>query len=199
MFKRLFLFLLSIIIPPIGIFFIIKSKGEGKNIIPAKICLICILIFISSIFWMITYPKIHDAYDSYSKPNVQQVIDSASPIKEEIPTPVVNIFSADVTPSAVRNDVTGNWKKVLISEDIAIQEKALEYYNTYFDSEKEIHAVINFANNTTTKISVLGDSLDVTIYEYVSKEEHDAKILFSGQLLAEYFVNMDTGEIEQIQ
>lgn len=312
MLKKLFLFLVSLIFPPLGIFLILKGNYESLKPTRAKINLSCILIALSVIFWVITFPKVYYAYDSYRKPltaetnekhrqsienlydefsdiandisingenaenqeeltqwrnklfeeltpsetreefseihekayhyfinlyfntdipngdtkyNVSeekqeaielymqavinsnddeaaaliQVIDSDSPLKKETSAPVENIFSTDVTPSAVRNDVTGNWKKVLISEDIAIQEKALDYYNTYFDSKKEIHAIINFANNTTTKFSVLGNLLDVTIYEYVNKEEHDAKILFSGQLLAEYFVNMDTGEIEQIQ
>jgi len=36
-------------------------------------------------------------------------------------------------------------------------------------------------------------------YEYVDKEEHDAKLLFSGKFLKEYHVNKDTGEIEEIQ
>ena len=43
------------------------------------------------------------------------------------------------------------------------------------------------------------DRLDVSVYEYVDKEEHDAKLLFSGMLLKEYHVNKDTGEIEEIQ
>lgn len=51
----------------------------------------------------------------------------------------------------------------------------------------------------TTKISVMGNLLDVSVYEYVDKEEHDAKLLFSGMLLKEYHVNKDTGEIEEIQ
>lgn len=41
--------------------------------------------------------------------------------------------------------------------------------------------------------------LDVTIYEYVDKEEHDAKKLFSGMLLTEYFVYIDNGDIEEVQ
>ena len=40
---------------------------------------------------------------------------------------------------------------------------------------------------------------DVSVYEYVDKEEHDTKLLFSGMLLKEYHVNKDTGEIEEIQ
>ena len=67
------------------------------------------------------------------------------------------------------------------------------------ESDKEIHAIVNFNYNTTTKLSVVGDSIDVTVYEYVDKEEHDAKKLFSGMLLKEYFVNIKTGEIKEIQ
>lgn len=101
--------------------------------------------------------------------------------------------------SNVRNDVTGNWRIATIAESIEIQNYALDYYNKYFESDKEIHAIVNFTYNTTTKISVMGNLLDVTIYEYVDKEEHDAKLLFSGMLLKEYHVNKDSGEIEEIQ
>ena len=41
--------------------------------------------------------------------------------------------------------------------------------------------------------------LDVTIYEYVDKEEHDAKVLFSGMVLDEYFIDIDSGEILNAQ
>ena len=99
----------------------------------------------------------------------------------------------------VRNDVTGNWRIATIAENIEMQKFALDYYNTYFESDEEIHAIVNFNYNTTTKISVMGNLLDVTVYEYVDKEEHDAKLLFSGMLLKEYHVNMDNGEIEEVQ
>ncbi|MCI9134100.1 MAG: hypothetical protein HFI31_07930 [Lachnospiraceae bacterium] len=98
-----------------------------------------------------------------------------------------------------RNDVTGNWRLARIAEDINIEEYALDYYKNYFQSDDEIHIVINFVLNTTTKISVLGNLLDVTIMEYVDKEEHDAKIACSGTLLSEYHINMENGEIEKIQ
>lgn len=80
-----------------------------------------------------------------------------------------------------------------------MQDYALDYYKKYFKSDDEIHAIVNFNYNTTTKISVMGNLLDVTVYEYVDKEEHDAKLLFSGMLLKEYHVNIDTGEIQEIQ
>ena len=58
---------------------------------------------------------------------------------------------------------------------------------------------MNFTYNTTSKISVMGNLLDVTIYEYVDKEEHDAKLLFSGMVLDEYFIDIDSGEILNAQ
>lgn len=45
----------------------------------------------------------------------------------------------------------------------------------------------------------MGNLLDVAIMEYVDKEEHDAALACSGMLLAEYHVNIESGEIEKIQ
>lgn len=97
------------------------------------------------------------------------------------------------------NDVTGNWRLSRIAENINIEEYALDYYNNYFKEDNEVHIVINFTLNTTTRITVIGNLLDVSIMEYVDKEEHDAKLACSGMLLNEYHVNIDTGEIEKIQ
>lgn len=99
----------------------------------------------------------------------------------------------------VRNDTTGNWRISLIAENIDMSEYALDYYKQYFTDDSEIHFIVNFNYNTTTKIMVTGDDLDVTVQEYVAKEEHDAKILGSGTVLAEYFVNIETGEIEKVR
>ena len=75
----------------------------------------------------------------------------------------------------------------------------MDYYKAYFTNDDEIHAIVNFYNNTTTKISVAGDCLDLTIYEYVDGEEHDSNKLFSGLLYNEYTVNKKTGKVEKIQ
>ena len=98
-----------------------------------------------------------------------------------------------------RNDVTGNWRLARIAESINIEEYAVDYYNNYFESNNEVHIIVNFALNTTTRITVIGNLLDVSITEYVDKEEHDAKLACSGMLLSEYHVNIDSGEIEKIQ
>lgn len=99
----------------------------------------------------------------------------------------------------VRNDTTGNWRISCIAENLEMKDHALEYYNQYFTDDSEIHFIVNFNYNTTTKIMVSGGQLDVTVQDYVPKEEHDANVLGSGTLLGEYFVDKETGEIEQIQ
>lgn len=79
-------------------------------------------------------------------------------------------------------------------------EYALDYYNTLFSSDDEIHAVVNFTLNPTTKISVLYDgTLDIMVLECVDGEEHDANLLFSGNPLQEYWINTETGEAEKVQ
>lgn len=98
-----------------------------------------------------------------------------------------------------RNDVTGNWRLAKIAENINIEEYAVDYYNNYFKSDNEVHIIINFTLNTTSCITVMGNLLDVSVMEYVDKEEHDAKLACSGMLLSEYHVNIDTGEIKKIQ
>lgn len=98
-----------------------------------------------------------------------------------------------------RNDVTGNWRLSRIAEDINIEEYALDYYKYYFQSDSEIHIIVNFTRNTTTRINVIGNLLDVSIMDYVDGEEHDAKLACSGTLLSEYHIDIETGEIEKIQ
>lgn len=99
----------------------------------------------------------------------------------------------------VNNDSTGNWRLAKTSDQFKIEEYALDYYNTYFESDNEIHAVVNSANNTTTEISVIFGDVYVTIHEYVNGEENDADMLFSGAELGMYSVNTDNGEIQKVE
>lgn len=99
----------------------------------------------------------------------------------------------------VINDVTEKWRISTISENIEFLDYALSYYKEYFSDDSEVHAIVNFANKTTTKITVVADQIDVSIFEYVNKEEHDAKVLFGGNLLKEYSVYKDNGDIEEIK
>ncbi len=123
---------------------------------------------------------------------------SAAP-ESEAPAESSPLDGIKFTVSKVRNDNTGNWRISLIAENIDMSEYALDYYKQYFTDDSEIHFIVNFNYNTTTKIMVVGGQLDVIVQDYVSKEEHDANILGSGTVLAEYFVDKETGEIEKIR
>lgn len=98
---------------------------------------------------------------------------------------------------SVINDETGKWKIATLSNAADITEYALGYYQKLFGSDDEIHAIINYATNTTGSISMPQPGmLNVSVYEHVNEEEHDAKCLFSGMLLAEYTINAETGEVQ---
>lgn len=98
-----------------------------------------------------------------------------------------------------RNDVTGRWRLAQISEDISIEEYAVDYYNNYFSADDEVHIVINTSTRTTACITYVFGMLDIRIMEYVDGEEWDAKIACSGDLISEYQVDISTGSTEKIQ
>lgn len=79
-----------------------------------------------------------------------------------------------------------------------IQLKKLQK-NQHFKADDEIHVIVNFTRMTTTKISNMGDTLDVSIHEYTKGEEYDAKKALGGMVLNEYHVNIKTGKITKIQ
>ena len=104
-----------------------------------------------------------------------------------------------VFSESVSKDVTGKCRLARVATEKEIQTYALEYYNSYFQSDDEIHAIVNDSLKTTNKLAkISSDILDIAIYEYIDKEENDAKILFTGTLLANYQVNISTGEVTQI-
>lgn len=101
--------------------------------------------------------------------------------------------------NSVRNDTTDKWKLARVSTSKDIIEYAKEYYDTYFSSDDEIHAIINFHLETTNKLSMLSsDIMDIQVMEHVDKEELDANTLFSGMPLSEYHLTLSTGEVKEI-
>ncbi|WP_024346541.1 hypothetical protein [Lacrimispora indolis] len=100
---------------------------------------------------------------------------------------------------SVINDVTGNWRYATISSNVDIEEYALSYYKNYFKSDNEVHGIVNFTRKTTTRITCSGGILTVSILDYVDGEEHDAKLMYSGQLLETYYVYTDNGDIEKAE
>lgn len=103
----------------------------------------------------------------------------------------------DVGAAPVRNDTTGNWKYIVISEPINIEEYALSYSKENME-DKEIHFIINFSYNTTTVINKMGGLIYVDIREYTEKEEHDADKIGGGMTLKQYMIYPD-GDIEEIK
>lgn len=100
-----------------------------------------------------------------------------------------------VFTDSIPYDVTGNWRLARITKDIDIVDYALDYYHTRFRNDNEIHAIVNYTNKTTTKISVMDDLMDVTVHKYVEDEENSARTLFSGKIIESYYIYMDNGDI----
>lgn len=98
---------------------------------------------------------------------------------------------------SVINDETGKWKISTMSDTADITEYAVGYYQKLFSSDDEVHAIINYATNTTASLSMQQTgTLNISVYEHINEEEHDAANLFGGALLAEYEINVETGEIQ---
>ncbi len=213
--SKWFMWVCLILLPPIGIVLLWAFHKSLKKAVK----IIFTIIFSFWCFILIAFANVDTSdIQSNSTTSTQQTTQSETLTTESATKATATNTEAATKPttqtttksklekdgisfhiSDVRNDVTGNWRIALIAENIQMRDYAVDYYNEYFKDDKEIHAIVNFNYNTTTKLSVVGDSIDVTVYEYVDKEEHDAKKLFSGKLLKEYFVNINTGEIEEIQ
>lgn len=103
-------------------------------------------------------------------------------------------------PTTVINDKTGNLRLMRVATNENFLEYASNYSKKNFTNNKEIHAIVNFTLNTTTRVSKLYDNaLSVSVHEYIKKEEHDANKLFGGMVLGEYIVYLDNGDIEEIK
>ena len=98
--------------------------------------------------------------------------------------------------SSVPNDVTGKWRLAIVNTQLPVSDYLISYYQTFFKSDDEIHAIINTADNTTTCVSVLAGMFDVAVHQYIQGEENDAKVLFGGDLISEEFYDKETGELK---
>ena len=99
----------------------------------------------------------------------------------------------------VRDDVTGNWRLSECATSETVSEYALDYYNAFFESDKEIHGIINFTLKTTTRLTVFDGVISCDTLEYVDGEEHSAKTLFSGDLLMQERIDIETGEVTVLE
>lgn len=102
-----------------------------------------------------------------------------------------------ITTSPVRNDKTNKWYLCRMSDNIKFEEYARSYYSSHMSSE-QVHWIINFTKHTTNCLQLLGDHLNLCIYEHIDGEEHDAATLPSGIKLAEFNIYLDNGDIVQL-
>lgn len=100
---------------------------------------------------------------------------------------------------SVQNDTTSNYRLARVTTTKKIQEYALEYHNSYFQSDHEIHTIVNSTRNTTNKLTkITPGTLDVFVYDYVDNEELDANTLFTGTPIAHYEINISSADITEI-
>lgn len=144
--------------------------------------------------------------DSTATENISEESVSASSESSENSvafTPIGDSLAIDFDlngPLEFPDDATGKWRKVTFSEgEVEFQYYALCYYDTYFESDDEVHVLYNFSNKTVNCINCFGSFLDLRVLDYVDKEEHSAKAACGGTLLAEYHIDIATGVVEQIQ
>lgn len=101
----------------------------------------------------------------------------------------------------IGKDVVGSWRLSTVTNNVHMVEYALSYYENYMN-KNEVHVIINSSNKTTTCINpfrINHGEIWVTVYEYVDGNEQDMSLLCSDNLLEEYVVYIDNGDIEKIQ
>ena len=98
----------------------------------------------------------------------------------------------------VNDDITGNWRMTYVDTKETAEEYAIAYYKEYFKSDNEIHFLVNQHLKTTAVISKFNNQLDVRIYEYTLGEEYSADTIASGIFYGEWYVHLDTGEIQKL-
>ena len=98
----------------------------------------------------------------------------------------------------VNDDITGNWRMTYVDTKETAEEYAIAYYKEYFKSDNEIHFLVNHHLKTTAVISNFGNQLDVRIYEYTLGEEYSADTIASGIKYGEWYVHLETGEIQKL-
>ena len=131
--------------------------------------------------------------DESEKP--QEPEESSEEIYPEVINDDINITFSE----SVQNDTTSNYRLARVATTKKIQEYALEYHNSYFQSDHEIHTIVNSTRNTTNKLTkITPGTLDVFVYDYVDNEELDANTLFTGTPIAHYEINISSADITEI-
>ena len=180
-----------------GIFYFRKKDKKKRNISIA-------IAIISFILFGITSPDVEEGYENgvesatekvnEEEPSEEVVVEEPADDKSSVDLPDE---IKDLRVTDVRNDKTGNWKKVVDSKNFNMPENAIAYAEEYME-DGEVHHLVSFATNTTTMINDLNGLLYVNITEYEKKEEHSADTIGGGMTLKSYNIYTDSGEIEEI-
>ena len=99
---------------------------------------------------------------------------------------------------SVNNDATGRWRLLVYASSENFVDHAADYYNAFFGSDDEVHFAVNLTLKTTSVMNVSGGLMALDLHEYIDQEQHDAKILGGGDLLKQYSVNLETGEVTDL-
>lgn len=104
----------------------------------------------------------------------------------------------DIKVCNVNDDITGDWRMTYVDTKETAEEYAIAYYKEYFKADTELHFLVNQHLKTVAVIDQLGNFLDVRIYEYTLGEEYSADTIASGIKYGEWYVHLDTGEIQKL-
>lgn len=91
------------------------------------------------------------------------------------------------------DDVTGNWRLSTVLTEKSIDEYAFDYYKSYFNSDDEIHWIVNYSDNTTSCINCINGYLSITEYSHVDGEESSAKKIGSGSHISDFLISAEDG------
>lgn len=134
--------------------------------------------------------------DASNKTSTSETVSSTEAPDDADDAPAASSLNVDVTfYDTFKNDTTGKWRKALVSTSEDIQEYALDYYQEYFKSDDEVHVIYNFSLNTVNCLTVNGDTLFISITDYVDDEEHDAKAACGGTHLGDLQISIESGEV----
>ena len=97
-------------------------------------------------------------------------------------------------------DEGGHMRISVIYDDTDLNEYAADYFDFFYRDPTEIHYIVNLGLKTTTRIDkFLDDQLYITVYEYVDGEENKGNLTASGDILQEYLLNKETGEVDPVE
>ena len=183
-----------------------KKRGCCITIIAVPIALIVLLAVIGSLT-----PK----KEAEERPTTEVTTDTTEVTTDttEVTTDTIEVTTDNVSREdlikkygfgkvdTVNNDVTGNWRMVRYSTTADPSEFIIDYYKTFFESNDEIHILINDVTNTTTTMRCTMDNylLSYEIHEHVDGEEESAKKLGHGEILGQYLAYVETGKIEELK